>query len=273
MFSIQVYQPSADLAPYIACYSSGVLNTNAERNTSFKIVPNGCMELIVHLKEQYCQLPAGKGLQHTPDYMLIGLFPKCYQITFDESVPIFSIRFKAEAISLLLGLQGSELLESYEDIDLLFDNTFRDLCYQIREENSMHQRIERTENFLLSLLSKRDTQANYVYQAASMIRNWQVSSMQELSQSVCISQRQLERKFKKDIGISPKHFLRLTRINKVIRILQLQESPIDLTSLAYFSGYYDQAHFIKDFKDITGQPPSIYMNEKQKFIYLPPHYL
>jgi len=49
-----------------------------------------------------------------------------------------------------------------------------------------------------------------------------------------------------------------------------QHQSLDLTSVAYYCGYYDQAHFIKDFKRMTGQTPSIYRQDQQQFLYLSP---
>lgn len=58
------------------------------------------------------------------------------------------------------------------------------------------------------------------------------------------------------------------RIRKVMQTLEQYQS-LDLTSVAYYCGYYDQAHFIKDFKQVTGKPPSVYRQDEQQFLYLP----
>jgi methylphosphotriester-DNA--protein-cysteine methyltransferase len=74
----------------------------------------------------------------------------------------------------------------------------------------------------------------------------------ELSQRLYISQSPLEKRFRKIVGATPKKFSSIIRINSVIN------NPVpnnSLTELGYASGYFDQSHFIKDFKTFTGQTP------------------
>lgn len=77
-----------------------------------------------------------------------------------------------------------------------------------------------------------------------------------------IDQRKLERIFKKYIGISPKLFHRLNRFQIVINKI-VKNEYMNLTSLAYENEYYDQTHFIKDFKSFTGCSPSQFLNERR----------
>lgn len=64
----------------------------------------------------------------------------------------------------------------------------------------------------------------------------------------------MERHFMEEIGISPKEMLQIFRINKAIRMLA-KEPNANLAGLSYLSGYFDQSHFIKDIKRITGFTP------------------
>jgi len=267
-FSVREYKPSMLLQPFVDCYWRGKFNIKSEQTVAFDMVPNACLELIIHLDDLRCHLPGPNNWSQTPDYMLIGLFTAARQVRFPGMVPVFTIRFKPEAIFSLFNLNGSEILEKFEDISLMLDNDFRDFCHRIREEKDTETMILLTEQFLLKQLTKRKKTSDYVNKAAELMRNNDFNNIQEISAEVCISQRQLERKFRNIMGVSPKKYLRLTRINKVMHILE-QNSPLDLTSVAYHCGYFDQAHFINDFKKITGKNPTVYFNEKQRFITLP----
>jgi len=72
--------------------------------------------------------------------------------------------------------------------------------------------------------------------------------------------RQLERKFQKLIGISPKQLGKVVRLQTALNILLNKESK-SLTEIAYKSDYYDQAHFIKDFKEFTGTTPKDFLKD------------
>jgi AraC-like DNA-binding protein len=69
-----------------------------------------------------------------------------------------------------------------------------------------------------------------------------------------ITQRSLERHFINDLGMSPKELLQIFRLNKAMRMIN-EKPDCDLTEISYLSGYYDQSHFIKDIKKITGISP------------------
>ena len=268
MIDIRPYPPARHLGPYVVGYFSGTMNARAEAGISYTMIPNGCVELIIHLDEMYCQLPTSIGLSHTPDYMLIGLFSQPYRVHFQHTVPIFSIRFNPEAIPLLLGVPGKEVLDTYEDIELLLDQCFRDFCHGIRECRQTDDRVGYADQFLTRLLARRKHTNAYVTTGTGMIREGVGEPLEDISRRLHISQRQFERKFKEQIGITPKRYQRLMRIRKVMHTLE-QYKSLDLTSVAYYCGYYDQAHFIKDFKQITGKSPSVYRQNEQQLLYLP----
>jgi len=271
MISIQEYKPSDHLKPFVECYTVGIFNLYSDPGAAFPVVPSGCLELIIHLNDQHCNIQGNEDWVHSPDYMLIGLFTRVHTVRFPHKVPVFSIRFKPEALFSLFGIEGAEVMERYEDITPLLGNSFRDFCHRIRDDNNTAAMIKLSEEFLTSKIQQNNEKRNYVQRAAEIMRYSDISSIKNISDEVCISQRQLERKFKNVIGVSPKSYLRLIRINRVIRLME-QKQQMDLTSVAYHCGYFDQAHFINDFKLIAGHKPTLLTNGSKQFIVYPGNY-
>jgi AraC-like DNA-binding protein len=86
-------------------------------------------------------------------------------------------------------------------------------------------------------------------------------TMTELSEAAGVGERQLENLFKKFVGLSPKFFARIIRFNYIFR---LAESHGDnWTRLAYEAAYYDQSHFIRNFKKFTGESPAAYAFDEE----------
>lgn len=109
----------------------------------------------------------------------------------------------------------------------------------------------------------------YLNRAAEIIRKVNGNiSINELSNKFYISTRQLEREFKQKLGISPKSYMKIARLNEVNRKIQNGER-VDLTEISYSTGYSDQAHFIRDFKNFTGESPKVFLNKRDKFIVHP----
>lgn len=233
---------------------------------SLQIVPNGCVEIIIHLSDLHCNLHDGTyGWSQTPDYLVLGLFTHAFEVKFTTTVDVFAIRFKPEGIYNLFGLPSSMFLDSYEDMSMVLGKDFHDFCNNLKETNTVDQMVGQTERYLFKTLAKQCNDLNYVNRAAELIRNEQGIRIKKIADELSISQRQLEREFKAKIGISPKHYLRITRINEVIRLLH-ENHHLSLTSVAYHCGFADQAHFINEFKKITGEIPTIFLKERERFI-------
>jgi AraC-like DNA-binding protein len=265
---IEEFKPCEGLKPYVELYWEGSFNANSSGLLSMQMIPNGCLELIFHLNNLHCDLKNDNKWSQTPDYMIIGLFIQPYEVLFRNHVKVFAIRFKPEGIYNVFGVPASTLKDSFEDMSMVFGSEFRDFSHRLKEEKSTAAMIKRTESFLLMNLQGNKNDMSYVNLAAELIRNLKGIRIEDLSNKVCISQRQLEREFKEKVGISPKHYLRITRVKEVMRLLD-DNQTIDLTSVAYHCGYFDQSHFINDFKRITGKNPTIFLKERGQVITNP----
>lgn len=114
------------------------------------------------------------------------------------------------------------------------------------------QRIKIVEQFLLSQL--KDIQADklileavkLIYQSKGTIR------IKELNEKLAISQSPFEKRFRKVVGTTPKKFASIVRFNAVLSDLGKTKS---LTEICYENNFFDQAHFIKDFRQFTGDTP------------------
>ena len=87
----------------------------------------------------------------------------------------------------------------------------------------------------------------------------------DLAKRVGYSERQLNRLFLMQIGMNVKSYTRLVRFNEVLR--HMQKSPCCFAALSQQTGYFDQAHFDKDFKAISGVTPKEYMKHMSEFYY------
>ncbi len=75
--------------------------------------------------------------------------------------------------------------------------------------------------------------------------------------------------FKKQVGITPKAYLKIMRFQKTINEIE-QSGNIDWALLSHDCGFYDQAHFINDFKLFSGFAPEEYIKRKSKYVnYIP----
>lgn len=262
---IKEYEPSESLRPYVELYWEGSFIANTAGHLSMQMIPNGYLDLIILLNNMNCNLHNNNTLSQSPDYIIMGLFNQSYELRFKNRLKVFAIRFNPEGIYNVFGVPASALKEHYGDMSMVLGSEFRDFSNSLGEEKSVANIIKSTESHLLKTLKVHNIGTNYLNLAAELIRNSKDIKIKDLPKSLFISQRQLEREFKDKIGISPKHYLKIIRINEVLRLLN-NNPGIDLTSVAFRCGYFDQAHFINDFKRITGKTPSFFIKERRRLL-------
>ena len=118
--------------------------------------------------------------------------------------------------------------------------------------NSDTQRLCAVEAFLIGQLKEIEVD-KLVIQAVQLIYNSKGSiKMKSLHEQLYISQSAFEKRFRKLVGASPKKFASIVRFNTVLQDIGKEKS---LTEICYDNNFFDQAHFIKDFKQFTGSTP------------------
>ena len=267
--NIREYNPSVELSPFIELFWTGEFNINSSDLLEQRVIPNGYVELIVHLSDNHCELLSSATFNSSPDFTLIGMYTKPYNVHFKEKVNVFGIRFKPEGLTQIFGIPAAEFQEGYVDIESLSLRNFREFCNRLRELNNVKNMIEESEKYFSKQIDRSRINLYYLNCAAEIIRRKEgLITIDELASKVFIGKRQLEREFKQKMGISPKQYMRLARLNKVNRLIE-DGKRIDLSELSYICGYADQSHFIRDFKHFTGEAPKIFINKRDKFIVNP----
>ena len=149
-------------------------------------------------------------------------------------------------------------------LEKLFGKDGKEIEQKILNAKSTSARIKLIEIFLLNRLTDIETVDRIVKSTLETIltANGQLS-VTELSKLTNVNRRQLERKFSSTIGLSPKQLSKTIRLQATLKML-LNNKFTSLTALAYEREYYDQAHFIKDFKELTGFTPKIFYGNNLK---------
>ncbi len=146
----------------------------------------------------------------------------------------------------------------------LFGEDGQEIEQKILNANTPLERINLIETFLFYRLTDMETVDHIVKSTVETIltANGQLS-INELSKQNNINRRQLVRKFSSTIGLSPKQLSKTIRLQATLKTL-LTKNITSLTDLAYENKYYDQAHFIKEFKAFTGLTPKEFYGDHLK---------
>jgi len=263
---ITEYNPSPPLDSFVEFFWSGEFNTTYEPRLSQLVVPNGFVELVIHLSDHHCDLQSGSKWGQSPDFTIIGLYTRPYEVQFRSHVRTFGVRFKPEGVYNLFGISASLFSERFDDMESVLGSHFRNYCSRLRESGDIAQKLNLTHQYLLKQLQNHYPEKTYLNRAADLIRHDNFTSkVDELPGKVYISRRQLEREFKEKIGMTPKQYMRIARLNAINRYLQ-SGGEIHLGSLSLEAGFSDQAHLCREFKTFAGLPPAKFMESVERFI-------
>ncbi|UKB77372.1 helix-turn-helix domain-containing protein [Chryseobacterium sp. MEBOG07] len=248
----QTFQPQPDLASIIKCYWT--LDSPREAVPQVQtIVPDGCMEMIIHYGDLYNQYIDGKPVLQ-PRSCVFGQLTEPLKIEPTGITGIFSVRFHHDGFIPFATIPIKEMDDQAIPLEKLFGIQGAELEKNVLKAITVQEKITIVETFLLERLNT-ETIDKIVQSTVDLLLNVDGKiSVNELSKQTNINRRQLERKFSSAIGLSPKQLSKTIRLQTTIKHL-LNKEYASLTALAYESEYYDQAHFIKDFKEFTGFTP------------------
>ncbi len=250
----QTFESDQDLSTFVKCYWT-LESPKEETPEKQTIVPDGCMEMIFHYGNLYKQYLDNGNSIIQPRCFVIGQLTRPLEIEPTGETGIFSVRFHPEGFLPFITTPIKEMENTAVSLEKLFGKDGQEIGQQILSANSTAERIKFIEIFLLDRLTDLETVDRIVKSTVEtiMTANGQLS-VDELSRHSKVDRRQLLRKFSSAIGLSPKQLSRTIRLQAALKML-LNDQFSSLSDLAYENEYYDQAHFIKDFKEFTGSTP------------------
>lgn len=248
--------PPPLLKDYVKCFWI-LEDKNSAQGQVDRILPDGCMELIFHFGDHFNRYFSKKS-EKQPRSFLFGQLTTFIQIGPSGKTGIIAARFYPHGANAFLNFPVSEITNHSVDIRSLFGIEGGELEERIITANTNPERIQILQDFLIKKLYQYRKDDTVIKECIREITATKGDiKIESLSQNLNISQRQLERKFASTVGLNPKYLGRIIRFNNIFKLVQKKEIN-SLTMLSHESGYYDQAHFIRDFKQFTGLNPKVY---------------
>lgn len=259
----QVYTPAVELNQFVKCFWT-LEDEGLEEPVRQRIVPDGCMELIFHYGDLYKQHFEDGSSIVQPRSFVFGQISRFIEIEPTGVSGIVAARFHPDGLTPFLSMPVSELENKAVGIGQVFGEKGIALEKDVLAANNNQDRIKLIEVFLLSALTDPQTIDHITKSCVeSIFRSQGQLDVVELADGLKINRRNMERKFASVIGMSPKQLSRVVRLQATLKMLE-QKKFTSLTSLAYENGYYDQSHFIKDFKEFTGTSPKLFFADNLK---------
>lgn len=255
--------PHPALAEFIECY--WMMYSDNKLPLVEKIIPDGFTELIFNYRDVYQSQISGHWRLQTPN-LLAGQLRSYFYLQNTGTTGSVAIKLKPASLTQLYGLSMDQYVDQIVDLDGLAHPAFKALSEQISTtvalKHTQNSELikELLDNYFMNLVP--GATANPLKQPLDLIfQSNGMLTVVEMAITAGISERQLERLFKKYIGLSPKYYARIIRFNYIFKVITSKKSS--WAEVVYQSGYYDQSHFICNFKAFTGEDPSAYYFEEK----------
>lgn len=245
--------PSPILKPYIKNYWTFTAHKDAFNQALY---PTGFLEIAINISGGNLVTHIGNQSVKMPGMEVLGQLTIPTSITVTKGTTLLVTRFHPYAGSLFFPDQISNFTNDSIDLYDILGSEVNGLYDHITEQHTLRKKVEVLEAFLIQqLIRNKKADLKLIESLCNDIcQNRESFNIEKLASRYGISKRYIQKLFLDKVGITPQRFYSLQRFNKGIALMQT--SNASLTSIAYECGYYDQAHFIREFKSYTGLTPS-----------------
>jgi len=250
----RIISPGQQLSAFIKYYWTLCCVDGSQ--ISQRVHPTGETQIILHFGRPFIEF----GANGREDLQSAGIV--CGQMTGFKDVgttgvtDMIGIVFQPFGLRPFLCQPMAEFTDRTVDIHDVWCSFYK-IQERIGEICGLHQRIAVIEMELIRFYNINDVgQLRSVsYSVSQMSRQTAPLCLGKFNREIGVSDRQQERLFREYVGLSPKQYYSVIRFMRAVELLKGQQS---LTRIATRSGYYDQAHFIRDFRSFSGLTPGVY---------------
>ena len=222
------------------------------------IFPDGCMEIVLNLADPFQRIHMDGWIERQPRMFLVGQMDQFTRVQSTGPARVFGVRFLPGGARPILWFPQHEAagrIVALESVEERLKNQCEQAVFDVRSDQ---ERIARVEAMLLGRLRLwREPRIEAALH--SMLTLAEPPSVSGLIAGSGWSERQFRRRFQEVVGIAPKTFARILRFQRALRAME----RADLLPVALECGYYDQAHFNREFKAFTGETPVEYSSKRR----------
>jgi len=234
-------------------------SSTQHQQQTISALPEGMFELVIQRGQGVWQKDLHqRDWTQRNDCFIGGLHHHSFQIRLAPQTEITSVRFRPGAFKHVYDGPLHELANGKVPVTDLWGSDGQQLLHQARQQSSDKGLLGVIGSFLTARLHHR--KASGIDAVVRCILQEQGRThIKDLLSLAHLSEAQFRKRFREEVGLSAKQFSRIIRIRSVVDALH-QGWRQSLAELAQVHDYFDQAHFIKDFRQVTGVTPTQWLH-------------
>lgn len=236
-------------------------------------MPDGEVQLIFDLTDRPKYIYDNETLEEIQSYQNVwfsGFRTEPITIPSGKESEMLIVQFQKGKAFPFLNQPMQNLTNYVVDAELVLKSEILNIRERLLESKTIQKKFRLLEENLLQCYFKKLQVNPFVDFATSKILSCpnQVS-IREISNNVGYSHKHICKIFREIVGVTPKTFLKIVRFQKAIQQIE-QQHFVDWSAIANDCGFYDQSHFISDFKVFSGFTPTEYVKQKGEFLNFVP---
>jgi AraC-like DNA-binding protein len=259
-WTLSLWAPTPDLAHAVEHLWSVEAAT---RDFEEKVLPRRTVELMINLadsREPHEMLNGGGRPRHYQRAWVSGLQTSCLHLRSRTAPRLIAASLKPAYAGLFVDAQSQEMTGHVIEWDAPWLNALRE---RLLNTPGLPERFALLEGALRQrLAAAQRCDAAVAWAADQLVATAGELRVSGLSGQIGLSRKQFIARFRRQVGLPPKLFARVLRFDRAINTVS--ELPqVVWTDLAYRCGYYDQAHFNRDFREFAGCTPSEFLAARE----------
>jgi AraC-like DNA-binding protein len=250
------FLPGDILKPFIKSF----VISEAEQEGTYKVLPDTGLVIGFQYKGRLHKVENDKSASLAISG-ITGLADRSRTFHNSTNIGTVLVFFKESGASQFFRQPLHELFRESVSLDnFMLRSELLFLEEELAEAKTDDKRISAVERFLIARMKNTEPDKLVLAALALIHKSKGIIRINELADQLHISQSPLEKRFRQVVGTSPKKFASIVRFKNVVRQGNAKSS---LTELSYETGFYDQAHFIKEFKAFSGETPEKFFSSKK----------
>lgn len=252
-------KPSAPLSGIVRHF----LVIESDRQTAMRIFSDGNTGIVFNYGDTLSyQSEAYAAPQLLPVNFIYGQLDRFCNVWATGKVRLLIAVLYPFGAAALFRLPASELRNEIVGCEHFYGQDASFLADEIAIATSISEKTKTAERFLLSRLRQQEIVGNtLIISAISLIHAQNgLLPVTRLTEVLGVTERQLQRKFEEQVGISPKRYAGITRMQYALKMLRKKSGTISFAGIACESGFFDQAHLIREMKNLSGLTPGQYLS-------------
>jgi AraC-like DNA-binding protein len=223
------------------------------------VIPSGTIELVFNLHEDEVPInkPTGEERRRFRGGVVSGAYSRAFAIETRTHASIVGVHLKPGGAASLLGISAGELANTHVELEALWGRRSVELRDRLCAAAQPSQRFRILEQALIGSLSRSPGVRGEVAVALGRLGAPGVE-VGDVARQVQLSHRRFIELFTEQVGMTPKRYARVCRLQRALRLVTGHGAPA-WTQVALDCGYFDQAHLCRDWAEFTGFSPAEFL--------------